>query len=66
MPCAASSALFAQPLTHLLQPLPAAHEIRFQPALLLDRLVHLPARGDGVRFLARRDLLGVRAPLDCG
>lgn len=66
MPRAASSALVAQPLPHLLQPLPATLEIRFQPALLLDRLVHLPARGDGVRFLARRDLLGIRAPLDCG
>lgn len=66
MPCAASSALVAHPLPHLLQPLLAALDIRFQPALLLDRLVHLPARGDGVRFLARRDLLGIRAPFDCG
>src|SRR3546814_9701113 len=41
--------LVAHPLPHLLQPLPAALEIRPQPALLLDRLVHLPARRDGVR-----------------
>src|SRR3546814_897234 len=54
------------PLPHLLQPLPAALEIRPQPALLLDRLVNLPARRDGVRLFACRDLLGIRAPLDRG
>src|SRR3546814_12098722 len=58
--------LVAHPLPHLLQPLPAALEIRPQPALLLDRLVHLPARRDGVRLLACRDLLGIRAPLARG
>src|SRR3546814_337043 len=58
--------LVAHPLPHLLQPLPAALEIRPQPALLLDRLVHLPARRDGVRLFACRDLLGIRAPLDRG
>src|SRR3546814_3594978 len=58
--------LVAHPLPHLLQPLPAALEIRPQPALLLDRLAHLPARRDGVRLFACRDLLGIRAPLDRG
>src|SRR3546814_6668287 len=47
-------------------PLPATLDIDPQPARLMDRLVHLPARGDGVRLLAGRDLLGIRASLDRG
>src|SRR3546814_4533977 len=49
-----------QPVAHLVQPLPATLDIDPQPARLMDRLVHLPARGDGVRLLAGRDLLGIR------
>src|SRR3546814_17209456 len=55
-----------QPVAHLVQPLPATLDIDPQPARLMDRLVHLPARGDGVRLLAGRDLLGIRASLDRG
>src|SRR3546814_19604028 len=44
--------LVAHPLPHLLQPLPAAPEIRPQPALLLDRPVHLPSRRARVRPFA--------------
>src|SRR3546814_19447472 len=54
--------LFAHPLPHLLHPLPAALEIRPQPALLLDRLVHLPARRDGVRLFAIHDTMRFLRP----
>src|SRR3546814_15538183 len=47
-------------------PLPATLDIDPQPARLMDRLDHLPARADGVRLLAGRDLLGIRVSLDRG